>query len=301
MSRSNILEVTNLSDLKEIMESCVTVILGFTTPETPKDLKVFIRKFLKRKAERFPLITFVYMEVSESDRKTLNILRGEPKDYPKIYHIRGGNNILVAVEAADEEKINESFAAAEQFYVKEMKAFQKKLKEETANRGKSGKTDEEDTPISDKRQEDTDDCEISLSDEDKPKKPAQKSVQKPTQQNPQGKKQPMQQPQDEPDDQDEEQETAQNRPKGGSGPNKQNSMAIQPEEPLSQLNPVMEKKKNLEKLVLLNKKSDEMKLDLIKDISKRKKLESIVEKKKEAEKKVDDSKEYRKSVRKTTK
>lgn len=274
MSRSNILEVTNLSVLKEIMESCVTVILGFTTPETPKDLKVLIRKFLKRKAERFPLITFVYMEVSDRDRQTLNILRGEPKDYPKIYHIRGGNNILVAVESADEEKINESFAAAEQFYVKEMKAFQKKIKEENTKGNTS------DTPISDKRDDD-DDFEISISDEDKPKNPITKSSQK------QNNKQPEQDEQDV--------ENSQN------GQNKQNSMAIQPEESLTQLNPVMEKKKNLEKLVLLNKTSDNMKLDLIKNVAKRKKLESVVEKKKEEEKKVDDGKEYRKSVRKTTK
>jgi hypothetical protein len=263
MSRSNILEVTNLSVLKEIMGSCVTVILGFTTPETPKDLKVLIRKFLKRKAERFPLITFVYMEVSDRDRKTLNILRGEPEDYPKIYHIRGGNNILVAVEAADDEKINESFDAVEQFYIKEMKDFQNKIKRENSNKHKVSKDEGSDTPISDKMAED---CDISVSDDDKPKTSQHQTDKKSEQM-------------------DQDQENVQNG---------QNNIAI-PEDP------VIEKKKTLEKLVFLNKKSDEMKLDLIRDIAKRKKLEGIVEKKKAEENKVDDGKEYRKSMRKTAK
>lgn len=283
MSRSNIVEVTNLQDLKEIMESCVTVIMGFTTPHTSKELKIVVRKFLKRKAEQFPLITFVYMEVSDENRTTLNILRGGPEDYPKIFHIRDGNNFLVAVNAATEETIYESFAAAEQFYIKEMKEFQKKIRDAEMNtkKGKNKKNDVDvDTPISDRQYDDRqhDDCEISMSDDSIPKKQfkTKKSSKECTVV-----------------DEDEIIDNDKNKTQ-----TKGNNMVIQTEEPLTQLTPAMEKKKNLEKLVLLNKMSDEFKLDLIKDITKRKKLESILEKKKAEENKVDDSKEYRRSVRK---
>src|SRR5437868_4871375 len=117
MSRSNILEVTDLIDLKSIMGSCVTVILGFTLPETSDELKIAVRKFLKRKSESFQLITFVYMEVSEAQRQKLNILKGEIEDYPKIYHIRGGNTILLTLLSANKETMNESFEAVEDHYI----------------------------------------------------------------------------------------------------------------------------------------------------------------------------------------
>ena len=194
MSKSNIIEVTKLSDLKNIMESRLTVILGFTTPYTANKLKIIIRRFLKRKSEIFPLITFIYMEVSDTDRSSLNILKGEPSDYPKIYHIRGGNNILVSVQSATEETLNESFEAAEPFYIKEMN--------------------------------------VSLEDD---------SIKEKT----------------------------------------------------------LENKKNLEKLVLLNKMCDDIKLNTIKDIASRKKIEYVNDKEKETN--MDDGKEYRKNIRKTNK
>ena len=61
-------------------------------------------------------------------------------------------------------------------------------------------------------------------------------------------------------------------------------------------NQELEKKKNLEKLVFLNKMSDDMKIKIIKDVAKRKKIESIIEKK--SENNDDDCKEYRKNLRK---
>ena len=194
MSKSNIIEVKKLSVLKEIMETRLTVILGFTIPHTPDKMKIIIRRFLKRKSEIFPLITFIYMEVLDNDRSSLNILKGEPEDYPKIYHIRGGNNILVSVQAATEETLNESFEAAEPFYLKEMNEKENNSEEETKK------------------------------------------------------------------------------------------------------NLEQDKKKNLEKLVLLNKMCDDVKLNTIKDISMRKKLESIIDKNKDSN--VDDGKEYRKNIRK---
>ena len=103
---SNIVEVKNVSDLKHIVGKNMTVILGLVLPSTDNKTKVMIRKFLKRKSEKFPLLTFVYMEVSNKDRvSSLNILQGDDDDYPKVYHIRGGNNFFVEVPAATKTKL----------------------------------------------------------------------------------------------------------------------------------------------------------------------------------------------------
>jgi FlaA1/EpsC-like NDP-sugar epimerase len=120
---NNIFEVTNLKDLKTLMESNVTVILGLTCDSVDNKTKVMIRKFLKRKSEQFSLITFIYMDVSEKNRTitTLNILKGD--NYPKVYHIRNNNQVLVSIVDADYEGVYESFSQVEKYYLKEMDDF----------------------------------------------------------------------------------------------------------------------------------------------------------------------------------
>lgn len=120
---NNIFEVKNLEDLKTLMETNVTIILGLTSDKNDNNTKVMIKKFLKRKSEQFPIITFIYMYVSEDykNNASLNILKGD--NYPKIYHIRNNNQILVSVEDADYESIYESFSQVEKYYLKEMENF----------------------------------------------------------------------------------------------------------------------------------------------------------------------------------
>ena len=111
MSRSNIWEVTTFSDLGTVLKSNVTVILGLTIASTPNSTKAMIRKFLKKKSIKFPLLTFVYMEVTREIMGKLNILKNNPESYPIIHHIRNGNTILLTVENADQEGVYESFAS----------------------------------------------------------------------------------------------------------------------------------------------------------------------------------------------
>lgn len=217
---TNIFEITNLVDLKNIMMSKVTVIAGFTVPSTPDKLKIFIRRFLKRTAEKFPLLTFIYMEVSDENRTTLNILKGSIEDYPKIFHIRGGNTVLVSVNSATEETVVDSFKQVEKYYINEMKQFN-----------------------SNHSQTQNELLDNDLSDDTQSEEPQIK---------------PQIKPQD-------------------------------------VLDPKLEKKMNLEKLVILNKKSDDLKIEMVKEIAKRKKMEVKLEKKPSD----DDGKEYRKSLRKS--
>lgn len=296
------------------MSSCITVIAGFTTPTTPQDLKVFIRKFLKRKSEQFPLITFVYMEVSDSDRNTLNILRGNLSDYPRIYHIRGGNNIMVAVDSANEETITESFKQVEKLYIDEMKAFRQHMKNKTKNNNnphinnddeKIESCDDNDKLISD----DSDDVNNKPVVQPSKKQVNSKQVQVKNittknipNNNPKTQKNVPRMNNDEEEEyhlvSNDQAPTNQNQ----SDPVSENQNQSDPVlENQNQSDPILEKKKNLEKLVLLNKKCNEMKLGMVKEIARRKKIEGTIDKKNEAEKKNDDGKEYRKSLRKTIK
>lgn len=241
MSVTNIMEIININDLKKVMNTSETIVMGFTVPETPNELKNIIRKFLKRKSEVFKLITFVYMEVSESDRHVLNILKGSENTFPKIYHIRNGKDILVSVQAANSDTIKESFKAVEKYYIEEMKNFQKefalRVKTEPKNKSKNTKS------IDEKASNDSEQL-INFNDN-------QEQIVL-------------------------EQEVSEK------------------EEQPEKEDPVLEKKKNLEKLVHVNKTYDEMKINLLHNVTKRKKIEFEINKKKESEKKKDDGTEYRK-------
>lgn len=250
MNRVNILEVTNLKDLRTVMESNVTVVLGLTCSETSGKAKVMIRKFLKRKSEKFPLVTFVYMEVSDNDRNngTLNILKGN--SYPKVYHIRNSNQLLVRVEEADYEGIYESFAKVEQYYVAEMKEFQQRMQNQ------NNETDDEATGDEDEISEDDQDKVIET---DQGKKKKTKGKQK---------------------------------TKSGTMDSAQQNQSMNngSQDMGTTVNPVLEKKKNLEKLVYLNNQYDNMKIDLIKEIKRRKKLEAFQKEKKKKSSSDDDEK-----------
>lgn len=114
---TNIFEVARLTDLKKLVSSHMTVIIGFTLSITPSKMKIYIRKFLKSKSKLFPSLTFIYMVVPDKDRNSLSILKGDDDVFPKIYHIHDGKNILVEVLSATQETIEESFKSVEEHYV----------------------------------------------------------------------------------------------------------------------------------------------------------------------------------------
>jgi hypothetical protein len=84
-----------------------------------------VRKFLKEKSKLFPLIQFLYMELSEEqiDTTKLEIVSKDYDSYPLVYHIRDGNKILCGVESADYESTYESFDEVAPYYKKEMEDF----------------------------------------------------------------------------------------------------------------------------------------------------------------------------------
>ena len=245
----------------------MTVVIGFTTHCTKPELRVFIRKFLKRKSEKFPQITFVHMVVSDQDRNTLNILKGSLEEYPKIFHIREGNKILISSNAITKETINDSFEHIENLYEGELKNYQKYAQ------NKNNKTNKTKPIVTGS------DNDGSVDDLDNPSNGIDCGADG----------------------------GSNHGADGGSnqGIDSKSDLAIDnPQKSLSsnqELDPDLEKKKTLEKLVFLNKKSDDLKLNMVKEIAKRKRMENAIAKKKLAEENADSGKEYRKSLRKTGK
>jgi hypothetical protein len=313
MDRKNIYEVTNLTDLRSILESNLTVVLGLTTPNNSMNEKIIIRKFLKRKSEKFPLITFVYMEVSDKNRKALNILNEPVDKYPLVYHIRNGNNILITIPAANEYSLNESFAEIEGHYIAEMQEFRKQYDEMFKGKKTKNTTDDINNGDNNDNNDDNDNNDNNDNNDDNDNNDNNDNVD--NNDNNDNKNE---------DDKIEDKSEANNNNKystesnlkstaGNFQPNKNKSLLEKNKQNTNtitnvdlnleeQIDPVLEKKKNLEKLILLNKKNETLKIDLMKEVARRKKIEAKREKKKAAtEKKDTDGKEYRKSVRRTGK
>lgn len=131
MSSRNIQQVADFSQLKQIVMSNMTVIIGMTCDSTPTASKYMIKRFLKRKSEMFPLIQFVYMDLSSAQvaKANLSIVSNDIDEYPIVHHIRDGNNIVCTVPCASEQDVYDSFDELAVYYKKEMKEFQKKVKQ----------------------------------------------------------------------------------------------------------------------------------------------------------------------------
>jgi hypothetical protein len=221
---NNLFEVNNVNDLKEIMSENMTVILGLTIKSTNNKKKIMIRKFLKEKSKSFPLLTFVYMVIPEEDRpskdkKSISIFYGNDDKFPKIYHIRDGNQIIVEALNVDKEAVYESFSAAEPYYLKEMENNKKDKPKYTININNSESNENNE--------------ELDKDNND-------------------------------------------NNENNNNSDNNDNNKEIEQIEQIEQdneNNEELEKEKNLEKLLFMNKHYDKVKLNLIKEVKRRKKLE----------------------------
>jgi hypothetical protein len=134
MSSKNIRQVADFSQLKIVVSENLTVVIGMVCPVSSTESKVMIKKFLKRKAELYPLIQFVYMELTENQIETtkIGLVSSDYDMYPLIYHIRDGNKILCEVERADIESTYESFDAIKPHYEREMQEFKRSIKNKKA-------------------------------------------------------------------------------------------------------------------------------------------------------------------------
>ena len=128
-NKNNVWFVKSLKDLKTILQSNMTVILGICLKDSKKEEKYMIKKFLKSKSKSYPLITFVYMEISEELLGVLNLFSENISSYPLFYHIRDGKDIIICIEETTNEALHNSFEDVEKFYNEEMVKIYGKIKE----------------------------------------------------------------------------------------------------------------------------------------------------------------------------
>ena len=85
--------------------------------ETDDNLKRMIKKFLKKKANQFPHITFLYYVTRKEDFGRNTFLSSNPNDYPKLCHIYDVIEMLTEVLSIDNIEIMEkSFQVLENYY-----------------------------------------------------------------------------------------------------------------------------------------------------------------------------------------
>lgn len=143
MSSQNIHQVADFSQLKQIVTTNMTVIIGMVCYSTSHESKVMIKKFLKRKSELYPLIQFVYMDLSvdQVENASLSIIPNHAEKYPIVHHIRDGNNIVCTVPSAIKEDVYESFEQLAKYYKKEMLEFQANVEARGSKSNRKSKTE----------------------------------------------------------------------------------------------------------------------------------------------------------------
>lgn len=126
---NNIHQVVDFTQLKTIVSSNPTVVLGLVCPTTSKSDKIMIKKFLKRKSEIYSLIQFVYFDLTKSDIENtgLEIVYKDYDAYPLVYHIRDHNKIACEVVCATIDSLKESFEALEPYYIKDQEKANSKI------------------------------------------------------------------------------------------------------------------------------------------------------------------------------
>lgn len=159
MSNKNIYQVTDFSQLKLIVSKNLTVIIGMLCPSNTKEDMFMIKKFLKSKAKLYPLIQFIYMNLTEKqikeNKQKLSLISDDYDDYPMIYHVRDGNKILCSAKGVDTEIAYESFASIAPYYHNDMEEFKRNAdatKSDRANKtGKNSKLKSKSKPNSESK------------------------------------------------------------------------------------------------------------------------------------------------------
>lgn len=93
------------------------IVLTMVLLNTEEDLKKDIRRFIKRKSEKYPNIIFLYYAVRDDDFGRISIISKNKKEYPKMCHIYNVTDLLVEVSGIDNvEILKSSFKKLNNYY-----------------------------------------------------------------------------------------------------------------------------------------------------------------------------------------
>jgi len=112
----NIWQVDMFSDLVNFLKngSKKFIVLSLVLPNTKSDIRSCIKKFIKRKAEIFPNVTFLFYTVQPQDFNKISFIKNDINVYPKMCYIYNITEMEVEVESIDcYDVLEESFEAIE--------------------------------------------------------------------------------------------------------------------------------------------------------------------------------------------
>lgn len=108
----NLFQIVNMDDLLYFLrggkDKLITLSLVLLT--TDESIKRMIKKFVKRKSEQYPGVTFLYYAVRKQDFNKISFLTDDLSEYPKMCHIFNITELLMEVRTIDNiDILNRSF------------------------------------------------------------------------------------------------------------------------------------------------------------------------------------------------
>lgn len=117
----NIWQVDAFSDLVGFLKSGSTdyIVLSLVIKDSPQDVKSIIKKFIKRKAENFPNVMFLFYTVQPQDIGKINFIKGTKDSYPMMCYIETlSNEVMTYVEGIDGlDPLNECWEIVEKKFI----------------------------------------------------------------------------------------------------------------------------------------------------------------------------------------
>lgn len=139
----NIWQVDMFSDLVGFLKNggADYIVLSLVIKNTPSDIRSTIKKFIKRKAEVFPNIMFLFYTVQAQDVGKINFLKGTLDSYPMMCYIKTATNeVMTYVEGIDGiEPLDECWSMVEKAFIANLKNTQQNSQQNKTS-GKSSDT-----------------------------------------------------------------------------------------------------------------------------------------------------------------
>lgn len=121
----NIYQVDMFNDLVGFLKSGSTdyIVLSLVVKNTPSDIRSIIKKFIKRKAEVFSNVMFLFYTVQAQDVGKINFIKGTLDSYPMMCYIKTSTNeVITYVEGIDGiDPLDECWGIVEKAFVTNLK------------------------------------------------------------------------------------------------------------------------------------------------------------------------------------
>lgn len=123
----NIWQVDAFNDLVGFLKNTTTdyIVLSLIINSTKPDMRALIKKFIKRKAEIFPNVMFLFYTVQPEDINKISFIKGTKDSYPMMCHIKtSSNEVMTFVEGIDGiEPLDDCWSIVEPHFIANFKKY----------------------------------------------------------------------------------------------------------------------------------------------------------------------------------